>query len=970
MDNSTLLDSSKQYFAFISYKREDERWATWLHHKLEYYKLPISVRKECPNLPEKIRPIFKDTSELSSGVLAKTIKEGLDNSKFLIVVCSPRAAQSLWVCKEVQEFIDSGREEYIIPFIIGGTPNAQNPVDECFPEGLRKLSGEKELLGININEMGRDAAAVKVVARMFDVRFDTLWQRHEKEKAKRRNFIICLVVAFALAVLAIAGWIWQKNTELMYKNEQIKKQNIALDVKSDSLSIANTSILQQRDELQRAYDALTLTQDTLALTNEQLMSTNENLMVSNTDLLRSQNRIASNRAVDLIDQGRVNEAVVLLQNVVKQCDVTKKEYYLPEFERALRRWYRFQNRSGIHESMRIEGVNGMSCHIADFSNDGSRFYLDTYKSFRCWDTKTGIEIKLQLPLLWDTIEGFNIQTNTLAYTYGKNLLLWDFIKGEPRNSPIELSKEDNLEYCEFSPDGTCLLLQEEDADFVLWDISKVNPVANILSIPKDAYFINYNPKNNKNILTHDDDGQINIWDLKKNNMLHTDFHSFKFVQNFVLDRFIWTPDEEKIVQTADSTMRLYESSTYKQLAFCKVNHKVQDGCFSPDGKYLFTCGFGHELNIWDAETLTPLDSIIPKLDFYSWSEKVVVSPDGTSIAMICGDHVQFYRWRNLSPNRKYMKISPDGTYAINGSQGYKKMSIVSTLNNEHYFDLGTLPLISFGENIRLMSADNRFVAYSQESNIDSVNFINLVDIENKVRHRFKIKIWNAPVAMSNDGRYLVIANKKVWYDSDGGWIVFDTKTKQTQRKQYEDLIVKNVQISSDNKMIAVYGKLYDEIALLDFPSLKVKYYLKGHQSVIKSFCFSNDGEMVVSASQDGTIRLWNTKTGAQIGAPFIGLTKDVEEVSISSDNRYVMATTSAYRRGEPDSVGDIIIWDTVTRKIVEEIKDIKGIRGCAFSCSGIPLLIGKYYTDCDLIPFPSYKTLMQQFLNSGGYYEN
>jgi hypothetical protein len=46
---------------------------------------------------------------------------------------------------------------------------------------------EQELLGINIDEMGRDAAAVKVVAQMFGLKFDSLWQRYEREKKWKRN---------------------------------------------------------------------------------------------------------------------------------------------------------------------------------------------------------------------------------------------------------------------------------------------------------------------------------------------------------------------------------------------------------------------------------------------------------------------------------------------------------------------------------------------------------------------------------------------------------------------------------------------------------------------------------------------------------------------------------------------------------------------------------------------------------------
>lgn len=216
-------DRKYDFFAFISYKREDEKWAKWLQRKLEYYKLPSSVRKDNPDLPEKIRPVFKDTTDLEPGVLARKIQDALDSSKYLIVICSPRSANSVWVSKEVQAFIDSGRSDHIIPFIIGGIPNASDPKDECFPEGLRQLAGEQELLGANINEMGREAAAIKVVARMFNLRFDTLWQRYERTKKKKQ---ILYIISFVLFVLMLSGVAWYTNKQSFIAEKAVSERNI------------------------------------------------------------------------------------------------------------------------------------------------------------------------------------------------------------------------------------------------------------------------------------------------------------------------------------------------------------------------------------------------------------------------------------------------------------------------------------------------------------------------------------------------------------------------------------------------------------------------------------------------------------------------------------------------------------------------------------------------------------------------
>lgn len=85
-------------------------------------------------------------TDLNPGLLAEEINNALCNSEWLIVICSPRSAQSPWVCKEAQTFIDLGRADHIIPYVIEGNPFSDDISTECYPEALLNLTEIKNFL--------------------------------------------------------------------------------------------------------------------------------------------------------------------------------------------------------------------------------------------------------------------------------------------------------------------------------------------------------------------------------------------------------------------------------------------------------------------------------------------------------------------------------------------------------------------------------------------------------------------------------------------------------------------------------------------------------------------------------------------------------------------------------------------------------------------------------------------------------
>ena len=65
------MEQQKEYYAFISYKQDDIKWAKWLANELEHYHLPTTLNGK--NLPKNLRPIFRDVDELAAGNLPEQI---------------------------------------------------------------------------------------------------------------------------------------------------------------------------------------------------------------------------------------------------------------------------------------------------------------------------------------------------------------------------------------------------------------------------------------------------------------------------------------------------------------------------------------------------------------------------------------------------------------------------------------------------------------------------------------------------------------------------------------------------------------------------------------------------------------------------------------------------------------------------------------------------------------------------------
>ena len=112
------------YNAFISYNHNprDNKIVATLQRQLENYRIPKEIRASTG--VAKIERVFLDKGELEvAGDLNKVICDALENTDYLIVICSPESKKSIWVQREIEYFLRNHSIDNILTVITAGEPN-------------------------------------------------------------------------------------------------------------------------------------------------------------------------------------------------------------------------------------------------------------------------------------------------------------------------------------------------------------------------------------------------------------------------------------------------------------------------------------------------------------------------------------------------------------------------------------------------------------------------------------------------------------------------------------------------------------------------------------------------------------------------------------------------------------------------------------------------------------------------------
>ena len=236
--------ANHRYEAFISYRHLplDSAAAQRIEKALESYKIPRALRKKAGRA--RLNKCFRDRDELPlSEDLGESIEAALQNSAWLIVICTPELSKSKWCMREIDRFIELGKRDRIIPVLLKGEP------EESYPEQLRFTRRGGELVEVEplSADLRMDSAGglrrklrvekLRIIARILGVGFDDLRRRRRERRLK----LALAVSAAAVALLALF------TAYALAQNARIERQRV-LAATSESGLLVEKSLLYIRED--------------------------------------------------------------------------------------------------------------------------------------------------------------------------------------------------------------------------------------------------------------------------------------------------------------------------------------------------------------------------------------------------------------------------------------------------------------------------------------------------------------------------------------------------------------------------------------------------------------------------------------------------------------------------------------------------------------------------------------------------
>ncbi len=448
-----------------------------------------------------------------------------------------------------------------------------------------------------------------------------------------------------------------------------------------------------------------------------------------------------------------------------------------------------------------------------FSPDGKTIATRSFSNtIWLWDPTTG-KHEHTLEEGVDMMGGENIayspNGSLIAIPAWDGLQMWDTETDKPIN---KLENSFGVDNFLFSPDGKTIAFvgMLENNVWTVWLSDPTTGDEKIkLEHTDEVKEIEFSP-DGKSIATVSTDNTVLVWDTTTGTYKYMLEHTDSVVG------VSYNPDRHNMLTTVHrdrtvwvwNTVRLKGKPTFK---LSKHTKGISGVAFSPDGKTLATVGEDRFLHLWGIPTstfnATSMESVYPKAP-------LTFSPNGKTLAIGNANGVTL------------LGVAPRRVRPIRYNQLFKGSTRASVRSIAYSPDGNTIAFAAHGR-IVLLDITTEKVVYTLEQ----------VDRNTRIRG----------VLFSPDGN--IIAT------SMGGEIQLWDISTQTLKITIPKYWGVPLAFSPDGKTIATVDN--NEVRLWDTTTGSLKNTVNGHTGPVKWVMFSLDHKSLTTASQDGTVLLWD-----------------------------------------------------------------------------------------------------------------